>query len=285
MMGERLQLDRRADNNESASDPAVVVEGVTHQFDGRTVIENVSFKVEQSEFVSIVGPSGCGKTTLLNLIAGFSRPTRGNILMKGEPVDRVQSEKMAYMFARDTLLPWRRAIRNVELALEMGRRGPDQRPARRALANELLGKVGLADFANYYPHQLSQGMRQRVAIARTLAAGADIWLLDEPFGALDPSTRTFIHDEFERIWEESECTVVLVTHDLAEAIAMSDRIVVMSAGPGTVKMIQDIDLPRPRKVSDALANKRFADYYGHLWSELRADMRAGVLGDSAGERR
>ncbi|MFI5382353.1 MAG: ABC transporter ATP-binding protein [Tepidisphaerales bacterium] len=242
------------------------LESVTHFFE-RPTLENIFLDIRDGEFLSIVGPSGCGKTTLLNMMAGFLTPTSGSVRIRGDTVRSVQAGKIAYMFARDNLLPWRSALRNVELALEMGGKRPQ--PGR---AQELLDLVGLGAFARYYPRQLSQGMRQRVAIARTLAVGVDIWLLDEPFGSLDVATRTVIHAEFNHIWEATRSTVVLVTHDLAEAIALSDRVVVMTASPGRIKRIYEIALPRPRRVSDMFADAAFSEHYRQLWADLKVDM-------------
>lgn len=249
-----------------ADNPSIIVDSVSHSF-GRPALQDVSLKIESGEFLGIVGPSGCGKTTLLNMMAGFLIPQQGSVWLRGERVRSVQSGKIAYMFARDNLLPWRTALRNVEIAMEMKGKRPE--PGR---ARELLSMVGLGGFGHYYPRQMSHGMRQRTAIARTLAVGVDIWLLDEPFGALDVSTRAAIHTEFNRIWEATRSTVVLVTHDLAEAIALSDRVVVMTAGPGRIKTIYQIALPRPRRVSDLFADEAFARQYRQLWTEVRADL-------------
>lgn len=244
----------------------IIVSSVSHSFE-RPALEDVSIEVREGEFLSIVGPSGCGKTTLLNMMAGFLTPTSGTVSIRGEQVRSVQAGKIAFMFATDMLLPWRSALGNIELAMEMGGRKPSRRRAQ-----ELLDIVGLGTFGHYMPRQMSQGMRQRVAIARTLAVGVDIWLLDEPFASLDVATRTIIHSEFNRIWEATRSTVVLVTHDLAEAIALSDRVVVMTAGPGRIKRVLDISLARPRRVSDVFADGEFVDYYRLLWSDLKTDL-------------
>jgi NitT/TauT family transport system ATP-binding protein len=227
-------------------------------------LDNVSFDVAGGEFLSIVGPSGCGKTTLLNMIEGLITPQRGRVLIGDVPVNRVQAGRAAYMFARDNLLPWRRVLGNVELAMEMGGRKPSR---DRAMA--LLDTVGLRGFESHYPSQLSQGMRQRVALARTLAVEADVWLMDEPFAALDAYTRTTMQSEFTRIWEMSRKTVVLVTHDLVEAVVLADRVVVMSKRPGKIRDIHTIDLPRPRNVLDLHARPEFFAVYQELWNQLR----------------
>jgi NitT/TauT family transport system ATP-binding protein len=238
------------------------------------VIRDISFTVGSGEFVSIVGPSGCGKTTLLSIIAGFVKPTHGRVLIEDRRVTRIQADVAAYMFARDNLLPWRRALGNVELAMEM--RG---QKSNRDHALDLLHRVGLGGFENHYPSELSQGMRQRVALARTLAVDADIWLMDEPFGALDAHTKTLIHDEFGKIWEDTRKTVVLVTHDLAEAILLSDRVFVMGAGTSGWKGIHEIPLSRPRRIMELHSDPTFLDLYRELWEQLRPEMDRQPLSD------
>ena len=235
---------------------------------GRCVLQDITLQVHDGEFLSLVGPSGCGKTTLLNIIEGFQRIQTGQVLIDGSPVDRVQAGQIAFMFARDNLLPWRTAAANVELAMEMrgGRPSGDR-------ARQLLELVGLAGFEDHYPSQLSQGMRQRVALARTLAVDANIWLMDEPFGALDASTKTTLQDELMGIWEARRPTVVFVTHDLSEAIALSDRVVVMSPSPGRIKNVYRISLPRPRHVVDLHGQTEFLDLYRALWADLKAELR------------
>ncbi len=235
---------------------------------GRCVLQDITLQVLDGEFVSLVGPSGCGKATLLNIIEGFQPVQAGQVLIDGRPVDGVQAGQIAFMFARDNLLPWRTTVANVELAMEMGGRRPSGDRARR-----LLEMVGLAGFEHHYPSQLSQGMRQRVALARTLAVEASIWLMDEPFGALDASTKTTLQDELMGIWETRRPTVVFVTHDLSEAIALSDRVIVMSPSPGRIKNVYTIDLPRPRHVIDLHGQAEFLELYRALWADLKAELR------------
>jgi sulfonate transport system ATP-binding protein len=250
------------------------VRSLTHAFSdpaqaaGRCVLQDITLQVHDGEFVSLVGPSGCGKTTLLNIIEGFQPVQGGHVLIDGLPVDGVQAGQVAFMFARDNLLPWRTAVANVELATEMCRRRPSRDRARR-----LLEMVGLGGFEQHYPSQLSQGMRQRVALARTLAVEANIWLMDEPFGALDASTKTKLQDELMGIWEARRPTVVFVTHDLSEAIALSDRVIVMSPSPGRIKSMYRIDLPRPRHVIDLHGQAEFLELYRALWGDLKAELR------------
>jgi NitT/TauT family transport system ATP-binding protein len=204
------------------------------------VLSEVSLSVRSDEFVALIGPSGCGKTTLLNLVAGFQAPDSGAASVYGRPV-RGTCQEAAFMFAKDTLLPWRTARANVQLAQELGTGQPT------AEASEWLKLVGLSKFADYYPAQMSQGMRQRVALARTLAAERTILLMDEPFGAVDAQTKTLLEDVFVRIWESQRKTVMFVTHDLSEALVMADRIVVMSTGPGRIIREHTVPFPRPRR--------------------------------------
>lgn len=265
--------------SQSSRTSAIAVDHVSVAFGGvgspqrRNVVVDVSMQVEKGEFVSLIGPSGCGKTTLINAIAGFVEPASGNIRIGDAPVRGIPWQRVSMMFARDTLLPWRTALGNVELALELGR---IDAPAKSG--TELLELVGLKGFADYYPSQLSQGMRQRVALARTLAANRDVVLLDEPFAALDAQTKTLIHAEFMRIWEANRKTVILVTHDLMEAIALSDRVMVMSPHPGRLKAEYVIDLPRPRVIVDLPSNLRFLEFYRQLWDDLKSEL-PGFGGD------
>jgi NitT/TauT family transport system ATP-binding protein len=254
----------------------VLVDNVSHFFAGvstadqRPVLDQISFGVEDGEFVALVGKSGCGKTTLLNMVAGFINPSEGNVLVNGLPPATGQT---AYMFARDNLLPWRRAAANVALAIELGRnRRAGARAERRQRAVELLDLVGLAGYEDHYPRQLSQGMRQRVALARTLAVESDVWLMDEPFAALDASLRTVMQAEFLRVWEATGKTVIFVTHDLIEAIVLADRVITMSPSPGRVKAVHKIELPRPRRVMELHESPEFLELYRELWRELRDDL-------------
>lgn len=229
-------------------------------------LQDVSITIPQGQFVSLVGASGCGKTSLLNLFAGLLTPTSGTVTVdRRQPV--VGDVATGYMFARDGLLPWRTTIANVELGLE--NRGM-KTAARRARASELLELVGLAQFATSYPRQLSQGMRQRAALARTLAPQPSVLLMDEPFAALDAQTKLRLQAEFLRIWEQSPAaerqTVVFVTHDLQEALLLADRVVVMLPRPGRIAVDRIVDLPRPRV--DRLGEIMFSDSFRALHEEL-----------------
>jgi ABC-type nitrate/sulfonate/bicarbonate transport system ATPase subunit len=226
------------------------------------VLSQVSLSVRPNEFVALIGPSGCGKTTLLNLVAGFQAPDSGTASVNGAAV-RGTSQQAAFMFAKDTLLPWRTARGNVELAQELGGLTPTTEAA------EWLAMVGLERFADYYPAQLSQGMRQRVALARTLASERDLLLMDEPFGAVDAQTKTLLEDVFIRIWEAQRKTVMFVTHDLSEALVLADRVVVMSTGPGRIIREHVVPFPRPRSPMDLPSDPAFHELFRELWSDLR----------------
>ena len=259
--------------------PAVVrrkiaVESLSHAFeiDGRTVpvLTDVTIDVAEGEFLAIVGPSGCGKSTLLNIVSGLFPPSVGRVTVDGVPVQGI-NPRIGYMFARDALLPWRTSLANVAFGLELHGESPAGREAK---ARDLLLLTGLAGFERSYPSQLSQGMRQRVSLARTLATGPDLLLMDEPFGALDAQTKLVLEEEFLRIWERDRKTVIFVTHDLFEAIAMADRVAVFSARPGRIKSVVAIDLPRPRSVTAGRFGPRFQELYDRLWDDLRYEVVA-----------
>ena len=216
--------------------------------------------IRDGEFVSFVGPSGCGKTTLLNLVSGLILPSAGTIDFNGTPT-RGPTGEMSLVFQRPVLLPWRRILANVMLPVEvMGLKPRDEYEAR---ARELLGLVGLAGFEDAYPKELSGGMQQRAAIARALVYDTRVLLMDEPFAALDAMTREELNIELMRIWEVTGRTVLFVTHNIAEAVLLSDRIVVMTARPGQVREVLDVDIPRPRTL-ETMADRRFVELAGHI---------------------
>lgn len=255
------------------SDVAVALDDVTLIFndvngDPVLAVDDVSIQVPKGQFLAIVGPSGCGKTTVLNMLSGLIKPTLGTVEKYGSVVTG-PSMDVGYMLARSALFPWRTARRNVEMPMEI--RGVPKAERRRR-AEELLDMVKLSDFKNKFPSQLSQGMRQRVAIARTLAIEPKLWLLDEPFSALDAQTRITVQNEFLRLWENTGSTVILVTHDLAEAVLLADRVIVMTARPGKIKLDQIIDIPRPRQVDDLLDNEHFMHLEATIWKELRDEL-------------
>lgn len=227
-------------------------------------LRDVTFSVEDGEFVSIIGPSGCGKSTLLSLIAGLERPTGGTVALDGEPVT-APSPKIGFMPQRDQLFPWRSIWGNVTLGLELRRQNT---PRQQARVRELLARYGLADFADKHPVQLSGGMRQRCALIRTLATEPKILLLDEPFSALDHQTRMAVSADIHRIIRQEGKTSLLVTHDISEAISLSDRIVVLSHRPGTVKDIHDLSVLRGASPEERRARLEFQMLFNLIWKEL-----------------
>jgi NitT/TauT family transport system ATP-binding protein len=253
---------------------AISLQNLSHEFltaSGHSVpaIEGISLDIRHGEFLSIVGPSGCGKSTLLTLISGLTRPTSGTVL-----VNRVQPRTvprdLGFVFQRDALLPWKTALQNVELPLAF-RDVP--RNEARSTAEEWLGRVGLARFVNHYPHQLSGGMRKRVSLAATMVYRPRIILMDEPFSALDVQTREIMEADLMSIWHEFEPSVVFVTHDLEEAISMSDRVVTLTAGPGRLKSIYEINLGRPRNMQEIRFSDEFAALHREIWDDLRDEVR------------
>ena len=253
--------------------PAVELDGVSVTFDvpgkGRTLVaRDISFTAQQGEFIAIVGPSGCGKTTVLNMLAGLLSPSGGTVSRHGKPVTG-PSRDIGYMLARSALTPWRTTRANVELGLEI--RGVP-RKERRERSMQLLSQLRIDHFADAYPSQLSHGMQQRVAIARTLAVDPDLWLMDEPFGALDAQTRVKVQTEFLSLWEGTPKTVIFVTHDLSEAVMMADRVIVMTARPGTIKSDTRVDVPRPRRPADLLFDPQLEHIEQEIWKELRDEL-------------
>ncbi|HHV25294.1 MAG: ABC transporter ATP-binding protein [Methanosarcina sp.] len=218
---------------------------------GTEALQNVSFDVEDGEFVCLLGPSGCGKTTLLRIIAGLETQTSGDITLNGVSITG-PDPKRGMVFQQYSLFPWRTVIDNVTFGLEM--QGIDKAESRRSV-EKYIELVGLKQFKNSYPYELSGGMQQRAAIARALANEPEVLLMDEPFGALDAQTRNILQDELLRIWEQRHVTFIFVTHSVDEAVVLSDRIVVMTARPGKIKEIVEVDLPRPRSRTSPEVNR------------------------------
>jgi NitT/TauT family transport system ATP-binding protein len=255
--------------------PAVEVVRLTRTFagTGTTVpaLADVSFTVAPGEFVSVVGPSGCGKSTLLHLICGLLRPSQGEVRIFGTPAGRVQPGRIGYVFQRDALLPWKTALDNVALPLLL--RGTP--PARaRQTARAWMHRVGLAGFEHHYPSQLSGGMRKRVALAMTMVYHPALILMDEPFAALDVQTRNLMENELLALWAQTASTILFVTHDLEEAIALADRVVVLTRRPGRVKAMYIVDLPRPRDVTEVRGSEAFVATYRRIWADLRDEVLA-----------
>ena len=246
------------------SKTAISIQNLTVRFGEVLAVDDVSVDIAEGEFVSIVGPSGCGKTTVLNLLTGLVPLEIGKIAMLGkQPV--VGNPDVAYMLARDSLLPWRVALENASYGMEV--RGVDE-ATRRDKARMLLERVGLKGFENHFPKMLSHGMRQRCALARTFCLDSPVMLMDEPFGALDAQTKLQLEDLLLELWSEHRRTVVFITHDLAEAVALSDRVLVMSARPGRFIADMKIDLERPRKVRALQKDRHFLDIYAQVWAKL-----------------
>jgi ABC-type nitrate/sulfonate/bicarbonate transport system ATPase subunit len=267
-----------ASNPPPAAAPVLEARGIYKVFVPRggshvrpmTALRDVSLDVRPGEFLSLIGPSGCGKSTVLNMFAGLTLPTEGTILHDGRAVEGVNT-RVGYVTQDDNLLPWRTTLANVEIALEL-KQVPRQ--ARRARALAYLNRVGLAGFEHHYPHELSGGMRKRVSIVRTLVdESVNVILMDEPLGPLDAQTRLLLQDELLQLWQGSGRTVVFVTHDIVEAIALSDRIAIFTSAPGRIKEIREVRIPRPRDVFHIHEAPGFADIYDAIWKDLRDEIR------------
>jgi NitT/TauT family transport system ATP-binding protein len=233
-----------------------------------TAIRDVTFSVAPGEFCAVVGPTGCGKSTTLGLISGLEQPSEGEVEVMGEPVQGID-RRIGYVFQSDAVFPWKNVLSNVATGPLF--RGQAKAEARKQ-AREWIVRVGLAGFEDRYPHQLSGGMRKRVALAQTFINEPQILLMDEPFSALDVQTRILMEDELLHLWSSLKASVVFVTHDLEEAISLADRVCVLTAGPATVKSIYTIDLPRPRKVEEIRFEPRFVELYQRIWEDLREEV-------------
>lgn len=260
-----------------SGDVRLKFESVSVRFVGRQgplpVLEHLDLGVAPGEFVALLGPSGCGKSTLLNLAGGLLRPTSGRVVYAGEPVTRVNT-RVGYVTQRDNLLPWRTVRDNVGLPLEIRSRLSSSE--RRAAVTGIVRKMGLGEFEDFYPGQLSGGMRKRVTLARTLIYDPETLLMDEPFGALDAQLKLILQDELSRLWEASRKTILFVTHDFAEAVTLADRVVVFSARPARIKAVQLIDLPRPRDTFRVRFAERFRELTEILWGALQDEVRQGA---------
>ncbi len=248
--------------------------GVTKRFvtrDGeeKLAMRNVTLKVEPGVFCAVVGPTGCGKSTTLTLAAGLYQPSAGEVRVGGEPVRGIP-RGASFMFQNDVLLPWKPVLANVALGPTLRGMGRSEAQER---AREWLRLVGLAGFENYYPYQLSGGMRKRASMAAALINEPSMLLMDEPFSALDVQTRAIMSNELLGLWERTRPTVLFVTHDIEEAIALADRVVVMTSSPATVKAVFEVDLPRPRGgVQDIRFDRGFLDLYQRIWESLREEV-------------
>lgn len=235
---------------------------------GRTTanlaVRGVELKIEAGEFICFIGPSGCGKTTVLNMISGAVAPTEGRILHKGQDIAGLEVG-MGYVTQEDTLLPWRTLRRNVALGLELTKASSAEIDAK---VGRYIEMAGLTGFEEHYPHQLSGGMQKRAALIRTLVTEPSVVLMDEPFGAVDAQTRLNLQQELLRLWHETKPTMIFVTHDIVEAIALADRIVCFGRNPGRVRSIIDVELPRPRDVYHIHEVPGYAELYSRVWREV-----------------
>ena len=273
-MASRNPLATRTGPIAGRDDSRIEIAGLTKRFltprgDAFTALRDVTFTVEPGQFCAVVGPTGCGKSTTLSMVSGLDRPSEGSVRVGGREVRGV-TEGISFMFQADALLPWKTVLGNVEL-------GPTFRGVSRSRARELardwLRRVGLAGFEDHHPHQLSGGMRKRVAMAAALINEPKILLMDEPFGALDVQTKAIMQTELLGLWEQLRPSVLFITHDLDEAVALADRVVVMTSAPGSVKAVYDVDLPRPRgAVQDLRYEPRFLEIQQRIWESLREEV-------------
>ena len=263
----------------SSDAPALLLERITCTFASRerqgeryTAVSDATVSVGAGEFVSVVGPTGCGKSTLLNVAAGLLFPSSGDVRISGQPLTGI-NRRAGYMFQAESLMPWRSALDNVLAGLEFAGVARDEAERR---ARDWLARVGLAGFEARYPHELSGGMRKRVALAQMLILDPEIMLMDEPFSALDVQTRQLMENELLELWSADRKSVLFITHDLEEAIALSDRVVVLSAGPATRPIAEfAIDLPRPRDVNEIRLTPRFVELHGKIWHTMKDEVLKG----------
>jgi NitT/TauT family transport system ATP-binding protein len=261
----------------NASMPKLSIANLTKKFGELEVLRSISVDVQRGQFISIVGPSGCGKTTFLRIVGGLEKATSGGASLDGKTIIGPGMDR-GFVFQQDNLLPWRNIESNVTIGLEINKRL--ERGQNDHLA-KLLNLVGLKGFASYYPRQLSGGMRQRVNLARALAIDPELLLMDEPFSALDAQTREIMQTELLRIWEAGAKTVLFVTHQIDEAVYLSDRVFVFARRPGRINEIVEIDLPRPRPLS-IKRTPEFARYVDHIWRLIEEDVRVSVLEEHVG---
>ncbi|MED4206801.1 ABC transporter ATP-binding protein [Neobacillus mesonae] len=250
--------------------------GVSKQFERNDetfwATRNIHLEVEKGEFLTVIGPSGCGKSTVLNMCAGIMTADEGSIMYDGKPVNKVNT-KVGYMTQKDNLLPWRTVMKNVELGLEIQGISRSEREKR---CRRYIEMVGLDGFEKHFPQELSGGMRKRVSLAQLLAYNPETLLLDEPFGALDAQLRLIMQDKLLEIWKETKKTIIFVTHDLDEAVSLGDRVAVFSKRPGTIKMIEKINIPRPRDVYNIRLSPEFSKAHSTLWSALKDEFELEV---------
>jgi NitT/TauT family transport system ATP-binding protein len=292
-MSEPANTTMNAPAAAAADAPGLQVQGITHRFSrhGQTmeVCQDINFDVRPGEFLSIVGPSGCGKTTLLRIVGGLIEPTDGIVQIGGETVHGPGPDR-GFVFQQDSLFPWRTLSGNVHFGLEAqgtrAKRGELSRGEWRAQAAErtkaAIELVGLKDFAGHYPHELSGGMRQRANLARALAIEPKVLLMDEPFSALDAQTREIMQAELLRVWRQDRATVIFITHQIDEAVYLSDRVAIMSSRPGRVREVVDVDLPRPRDLH-VKRTPEFVTYTDHIWRQIEHEARSAAMPAMGGD--
>ena len=272
-MSESSTIQDNISSRVTSATPAIELQDVTKRFltpNGQvyTAIRDINLSVAPGEFCAVVGPTGCGKSTTLSLISGLEPASDGSVQVMGQPVHGIDP-RIGYVFQADAVFPWKNVLSNVATGPMF--RGKPKAEARER-ARDWIERVGLSGFEDRYPHQLSGGMRKRVALAQTFINEPQILLMDEPFSALDVQTRTLMEDELLQMWSSLSASVVFVTHDLEEAISLADRVCVLTSGPATVKGIYTIDLPRPRKVEEIRFEPRFVELYQQIWEDLREEV-------------
>ena len=274
-----LELSEERTRSASPNLGKIVIEGISRVYEINNAwdkkdflaIKDVNIEVKNGEFLTIVGPSGCGKSTLLDIIAGLAKPNSGKIYIDDKAVSGPGLDRGIVMQSY-ALLPWRTVRQNIEFGLEIKRISKSH---RKSISQKYIELVNLTGFEDRYPYELSGGMKQRVAIARALAYDPEVLLMDEPFAAVDAQTREVLQDELLRIWEETHKTIIFVTHNIDEAVALADRVAVMSANPGTIKEIIDIKLPRPRRIDDLRTSADFGWIKHKVWKALHNGEQEG----------
>jgi NitT/TauT family transport system ATP-binding protein len=263
----------KSSGNSAGAVPAIELDCVSRRFispEGKAImaLRDFTMTVQKGEFCAVVGPTGCGKSTTLSLITGLARPSSGTVRVGGKLVEQIDP-RIGFVFQADAVFPWRSVVDNVAA-------GPLYRGVGKAeafeKARDWVRRVGLAGFEQHYPHQLSGGMRKRVALAQTFINEPEILLMDEPFSALDVQTRALMQDELLGLWEGNGASVVFVTHDIEEALALADKVFVLTAGPATVKRVYDVDLPRPRVASEIRYTQQFIDLSRQIWNDLKDEV-------------
>src|ERR1700704_4359254 len=264
-----------ADFSSSQSRRKLELKGISMMYSRRgkrfEALRNISLPVEAGEFISLVGASGCGKTTLLRIVDGLMKPTRGQVWVDGQPVQKPGPDR-GFVFQQDALFPWRTVLDNVIFGLEVQGRS---KKAARLRADGLLRLVGLSGFEQHFPHELSGGMRQRANLARALTIDPDVLLMDEPFASLDAQTREIMQSELLRIWRSNRKTVMFVTHQIDEAVYLADRVVVMTSQPGQVKAVLNVDIPRPRDLS-VKRTPPFLELVDEIWKMIEEEVKAAL---------